>query len=95
LLEWADKVKGRYVSKDLAADMRKVAEPLLRWLREAEEEEEADSGNEDQEDDLEIKYDDRALPTPMKDQATAAAAAAKPKVHHDDDGADDVDIDAI
>lgn len=56
LLEWADKVKGRYVSKELAADMRKVAEPLLRWLREADEEEEEDSGNEDQEDDLEVGY---------------------------------------
>lgn len=63
LLEWADKVKGRYVSKELAADMRKVAEPLLRWLREAEEEEEADSGNEDQEDDLEVGHSNTYLET--------------------------------
>ncbi|XP_077289250.1 eukaryotic translation initiation factor 5 [Arctopsyche grandis] len=90
LLDWADKVSRKYVSRELGTEMRKFAEPLIKWLREASEEEDnQDSEDEDEEDDLEIEYDDRAKTTPMK----AQPPPPKPKLEDDDEN--DVDIDAI
>ncbi|KAG8253282.1 Eukaryotic translation initiation factor 5A-1 [Homalodisca vitripennis] len=89
LLDWGSKVSKKYVSKELSQEIHSKAEPFLTWLREAEEEEES---SEDEEDDLEIEYDDRAKATPLKE---TKVIVEKPKPLEDDEGEDDVDIDAI
>nr|CAD7454475.1 unnamed protein product [Timema tahoe] len=91
LLEWADKVSRKYVSRELSQEMHSRAEPFIKWLKEAEEEE-SDSEDED-DNDLEIEYDDRAKASPLREQPKKAPA--KPAVNHDEDGEDDLDIDAI
>jgi len=91
LLEWGGKVSKKYVSKELSQEIHNKAEPFLKWLKEAEEEEESS----DDEDDLEIEYDDRAKPSPLKEQKPIIKTVAPPSAAHDDDGEDDVDIDAI
>lgn len=52
LLDWADRISRKYVSRELATEMRQLAGPLITWLREASEEEDADET--DDEDDLEV-----------------------------------------
>lgn len=53
LLEWADKVSKKYVSRELSEEMHKLAQPLIKWLREAEEEE---SDSESEDDELEVSH---------------------------------------
>lgn len=91
ILEWADKVSKKYVSRELSQEIHQRAEPFIKWLREAEEEE-SDSSDEDDDDDLEIEYDDRAKASPLKEQPKQMV---KPVVKHDEEGEDDLDIDAI
>lgn len=91
LLEWSGKASKKYVSKELSQEIHNKAEPFIKWLREAEEEDESDS--EEDEDDLEIEYDDRAKASPLKENKVVTP---KPKpVADDEEGGDDVDIDAI
>lgn len=52
LLDWASKVSKKYVSKELSQEIHNRAEPFIKWLREAEEEE-SDS-EEESDDDLEV-----------------------------------------
>lgn len=98
LLEWAGKVSKKYVSRDLSQEIHTKAEPFIKWLKEAEEEDDTDSVEEDAEDDLEIEYDDRAKASPLKEQPKQIANK-KPVDDDDDDdnvdGEDDLDIDAI
>ncbi|XP_053972451.1 eukaryotic translation initiation factor 5 [Hylaeus volcanicus] len=89
LFEWASKVTGRYVSKDLSQEIHDKAAPFITWLKEAEEE---DSESEEEDDDLEIEYDDRAKQSLKPQQPTPVQ---KPAVANDSDDADDFDIDAI
>uniref|UniRef100_A0A1B6MII3 Eukaryotic translation initiation factor 5 n=1 Tax=Graphocephala atropunctata TaxID=36148 RepID=A0A1B6MII3_9HEMI len=89
LLDWGSKVSKKYVSKELSQEIHSKAEPFLTWLKVAEEEEES---SEDEEDDLEIEYDDRAKATPLKE---TKVVVEKPKPLEDDEGVEDVDIDAI
>jgi len=57
LLEWAGKVSKKYVSRDLSQEIHTKAEPFIKWLKEAEEEDDTDSVEEDDaEDDLEVCY---------------------------------------
>jgi len=57
LLEWAGKVSKKYVSRDLSQEIHTKAEPFIKWLKEAEEEDDSDSVEEDDaEDDLEVCY---------------------------------------
>jgi translation initiation factor 5 len=49
LLEWAEKVSKKYVSRELSEEIHKMAQPFIKWLREAEVEE--SSEEEDTEDD--------------------------------------------
>ncbi len=51
LLEWGDKVSKKFVSRDLNQEIHKAAEPFIKWLREAEEE---DDSGEESEDDVEV-----------------------------------------
>jgi translation initiation factor 5 len=57
LLEWAGKVSKKYVSRDLSQEIHTKAEPFIKWLKEAEEEDDTDSAEEDDaEDDLEVRH---------------------------------------
>ena len=51
LLEWATKASKKYVSRELSQEIHKAAEPFVKWLREAEEEEDS---TDDSEDDVEV-----------------------------------------
>ncbi|XP_068084133.1 eukaryotic translation initiation factor 5-like [Anabrus simplex] len=87
ILEWADKISKKYVSRELSQEIHQKAEPFIKWLREAEEEE-SDSDDEDEQDDLEIEYSDRMSRTsPLKEQPVVK--------HEEEEGEDDLDIDAI
>ncbi|XP_063217878.1 eukaryotic translation initiation factor 5 [Bacillus rossius redtenbacheri] len=92
LLDWADKVSRKYVTRELAQEIHSRAEPFIKWLREAEEEE-SDS-EEEEDDDLEIEYNDRAKASPLREQPKPAV---KSQLNNADDvdGEDDLDIDAI
>jgi translation initiation factor 5 len=57
LLEWAGKVSKKYVSRDLSQEIHAKAEPFIKWLKEAEEEDDTDSEQaEDADDDLEVHH---------------------------------------
>lgn len=46
LIDWYGKPSKKYVSKDLAKSIRERAFPLIKWLKEAEVEEDSDNGEE-------------------------------------------------
>lgn len=52
VLDWASKVSKKFVSRELNQEIHKAADPFVKWLKEAEEEE--DSGESD-EDDVEVR----------------------------------------
>lgn len=54
LLDWASKISKKYVSKELNQEIHNRAEPFIKWLKEAEEEE-SDS-EEESDDDLEVMH---------------------------------------
>ncbi|XP_034472725.1 eukaryotic translation initiation factor 5 [Drosophila innubila] len=98
ILDWAQKVSKRHVSKKVATEIHEKVEPFVQWLKDAEEE---DSSSDDDENgggdsDVEIEYDDRARVEPLKVVAavTAVAAANKKNAMDDEDG-DEIDIDEI
>lgn len=51
LLDWGGKVSKKFVSRELNQEIHKAAEPFIKWLREAEEE---DDSGEESEDDVEV-----------------------------------------
>lgn len=81
ILSWAEKASKKYVSKELAKEIRSKAEPFIKWLKEAEEE---SSGNEEEDEDenIEVVY--------SKTASVPKVETVKP-VKKDDD----LDIDAI
>lgn len=88
ILEWADKVSKKYVSKEVSQEIHDKAAPFIKWLKEADEE--SSESEEESDDEVEIEYNDRAQVTPLK-PAVAASKASKPA----EEGEEDVDIDAI
>ncbi|XP_056645963.1 eukaryotic translation initiation factor 5-like [Diorhabda carinulata] len=91
IIEWSEKVSKKYVAKDVSQEIHDKAAPFIKWLKEAESE---DSENEDEseydDDEVEIEYNDRAqIQLKVTPQQKAAPKPAE------DDGQDDVDIDAI
>ncbi|NXU60608.1 IF5 factor, partial [Horornis vulcanius] len=82
ILGWAEKASKKYVSKDLAKEIRVKAEPFIKWLKEAEEE---SSGNEEEDEDenIEVVYSTTA--------SVPKVETVKPANNKDDD----IDIDAI
>lgn len=88
IIDWADKISKKYVSKELSQEIHKKAEVFVKWLQEADTEDSDSSDAEDENDDLEIEYDDRAK------VGTKTAAPTKTETKPDDE-ADDFDIDAI
>lgn len=90
ILEWSEKISKKYVSKEVSEKIHEKAKPFIQWLREADEE----SSEEEDDSDLEIEYNDRARVEPLRNEKPAAVEKKKPAVHDDDD-ADDIDIDDI
>ena len=56
LLEWGKKASKKYVSKEMALEIHQKAEPFLKWLQEAEEEDSSEEEESAEEDDLEVSY---------------------------------------
>lgn len=89
LLEWSAKVSKKYVSKEVAAQIHEKAAPFIKWLQEAEEE----SEDSEEDDEVEIGFDDRAKVDLLKNNVVKPAAPAKK--HVDDDEDEELDIDNI
>lgn len=106
ILEWAEKVldvffisrsskalcwqvSKKYVSKEISQEIHDKAAPFTKWLKEADEE--SSESEEDEDDDVEIEYNDRAQVTPLKPATVAAPKMPK----QEEEGVEDVDIDAI
>jgi len=87
LLEWAKKPSKKYVSKEVAEEIHAKAEPVIKWLREADEESDSES---EEDGDVEITYDDRVRE--IKEEKAQAPAKLKPPAEED---GEDVDIDDI
>jgi len=57
ILDWGDKSSKKYVTKEENKEIRSKAEPFLKWLREAEEESEEESGD-DEKDGVEVAFEE-------------------------------------
>lgn len=55
ICEWAAKASRKYASREVAAEVRRRAQPFLDWLKEADEEESSDDGSEE---DIEVGWCD-------------------------------------
>lgn len=83
-------VSKKYVAKDVSQEIHNKAAPFIKWLKEADTESEEES-EEESDDDVEIEYNDRAQIHLKK-----ATPQQKPKnPQPEEEGVDDVDIDAI
>jgi len=101
LIEWGSRVGSKkYVrSKELSSAIRKKAEKVITWLKEADEE---TSDEEDEDDEVEIEYDDRASSlkaeskSPKVEEGSGDADEEKPSNDSNGkDGDEDFDIDDI
>merc|ERR1712062_291682 len=95
ILEWGKKVSKKYVSKELAEQIHKNAEPFLKWLKEAEEES-------DEEDDsdaaIDLALDERATTstiTEVEENKNGKETSPASKDDDNDDDEDEIDIDDI
>lgn len=107
IMSWGSKPSGKFVSKDFVKEMIKVAQPVLKWLEEAEE---GSDEEEDDDKDLAVAFDDRSravgqtvvVEKPqkatgvvgdevVKDKNNKNAATAKEANHEEND----IDIDDI
>lgn len=77
------------MSKEISQEIHDKAAPFTKWLKEADEE--SSESEEDEDDDVEIEYNDRAQVTPLKPATVAAPKTPK----QEEEGVEDVDIDAI
>ncbi|KAB0393781.1 hypothetical protein E2I00_004973 [Balaenoptera physalus] len=81
ILSWSEKASKKYVSKELAKEIRVKVEPFIKWLKEAEEE--SCAGEEDDKDEnTEVVY-------------SKTASVLKVEAVKSDNKDNDVDIDAI
>uniref|UniRef100_A0A8C5YXE2 Eukaryotic translation initiation factor 5 n=1 Tax=Marmota marmota marmota TaxID=9994 RepID=A0A8C5YXE2_MARMA len=81
IISWSEKTSKKYVSKELAKEIRVKAEPFIKWLKEAEEE--SSGGEEEDEDEnIEVVY-------------SKTASVPKVETVKSDNKDDDIDIDAI
>ncbi|KAJ7345214.1 hypothetical protein JRQ81_001164 [Phrynocephalus forsythii] len=83
ILSWAEKASKKYVSKELAKEIRVKAEPFIKWLKEAEEESSGNEEEEDEDENIEVVYSKTASVPKVE---TVKSANKKE---------DDIDIDAI
>eukprot|EP00112_Aurelia_sp_Birch-Aquarium-sp1_P012903 Seg272.2 transcript_id=Seg272.2/GoldUCD/mRNA.D3Y31 product="Eukaryotic translation initiation factor 5" protein_id=Seg272.2/GoldUCD/D3Y31 len=56
-LQWGSKVSKRYVSKEVSTVIHKKADPFLKWLKEAEEED-----SEEEDDAVDVVYSNKPVP---------------------------------
>lgn len=89
VLEWGEKASKKYVTKKENEEIRAKAEPLLKWLKEAEEE----SDDED-EDGVEIVYTKAGAAGEQKKPA-ADGSAKTAEADKEADGKEDLNIDDI
>ncbi|XP_050405018.1 eukaryotic translation initiation factor 5 [Patella vulgata] len=82
LLDWADKVSKKYVSKAVAQEIHDKASPFIKWLKEAEEESDEESDDEN----IEVVYSTTEKVGEQK---------STPVVDKKENGDDEIDIDAI
>ena len=85
----------KYVSKETATKIHEKAQPFIKWLKEAEEESESE-----EEDGIEVDFDNRAHVSRIKETSTEPAKETTPDASeqngdNDEDDEDDVDIDNI
>nr|KAF6499903.1 eukaryotic translation initiation factor 5 [Molossus molossus] len=81
IISWSEKASKKYVTRELAKEIRVKAEPFIKWLKEAEEE--SSGGDEDDEDEnIEVVY-------------SKTASVPKVEAVKSDNKDDDIDIDAI
>ncbi|XP_062974157.1 eukaryotic translation initiation factor 5 [Elgaria multicarinata webbii] len=80
---WAEKASKKYVSKELAKEIRVKAEPFLKWLKEAEEESSGNEEEEDEDENIEVVYSKTASVPKVETVKTA------------NNKEEDIDIDAI
>uniref|UniRef100_A0A1I7XFG9 Eukaryotic translation initiation factor 5 n=1 Tax=Heterorhabditis bacteriophora TaxID=37862 RepID=A0A1I7XFG9_HETBA len=88
LLSWGEKPSSKYVSKTQANKIIEKCEPVLTWLREAEEEDDEEEGSDD-----EIKFDDRNTKTSQYVEKAKTAVKEEIKIQGDD--GEEIDIDDI
>lgn len=81
IISWAEKPSKKYVSKELAKDIRTKAEPFIKWLKEAEEESSGDDEDEEDEN-IEVVY-------------STTVSVPKVETIKSAEKDDDIDIDAI
>jgi len=89
ILTWGAKPSSKYVAKDFSKELMKIADPVLTWLKEAEE----DTAEED--DDV-VDFNDRARV--IGDVAVVSenkAVADKPEAVIKDENGEEIDIDDI
>jgi len=91
ILDWSKKVSKKYVPKEVAMEIHEKVAPFIKWLKEAEEEEssDGDDGEEDEEE-VEVVYSDRAAHALQEERRQTTKNAVI-----QDDGEDEIDIDAI
>ncbi|ALC49839.1 eIF5 [Drosophila busckii] len=98
ILDWAQKVSKRHVSKKIATEIHEKVKPFVQWLKDAEEEESSSDDDDDGagDSDVEIEYDDRARVEPLKVASVSAVVAGINKKNAlDDEEGDEIDIDEI
>lgn len=99
LIEWDEKPLKKYmpkeVSKEVSKEIHARAAPLIKWLKEAEEES-SDDGTDSDEEDVEVVYEDNgSSKIEAKAAPRAAPVAINATVCNGDNDEEDVDIDAI
>ncbi|KAJ3613202.1 hypothetical protein NHX12_019453 [Muraenolepis orangiensis] len=88
IFAWAEKVSKKYVSKELAREIRAKAAPFVKWLKEAEEESggsEEDDDDEEEDENVEVVYSSSARELKVETVETAKTQREE----------EDIDIDAI
>jgi len=61
ILQWAEKVSKKYVTKDQAQMIHDKAKPFIQWLKEAEEEEDSGEEEEEEEENVEVVYSNKPV----------------------------------
>ncbi|EDO43054.1 predicted protein [Nematostella vectensis] len=84
VLQWAEKVSKKYVSKEISTQIHEKVKPFVHWLKEAEEEESSEEEDEEEDDDL--VYDNKA-------EQLKVVVEKQPQQAIEED--EDFDIDAI
>ncbi|KAL3083082.1 hypothetical protein niasHS_010884 [Heterodera schachtii] len=99
ILAWGSKPSKKFADKEVVKEMIKVAQPVLKWLKEAEE-----GSDESEDDDLDVAFDDRSRNIGMTVEVEKGAKNGVTRVQNgeiatngkmDDGNADDIDIDNI